>query len=67
MIRSERHWRHALRERLRLIHKLSWLERRLARQRREAIRRHLPAHIYAIDGTWFRQAGRRRPAELRRP
>ena len=59
-------WRRLLAERVRLLRKLAWLERRLAHREREAARRHLPVHIYAIDGTWFRQAGRRRPAELRR-
>jgi len=52
-------------DRERLLRKLSWLERRLAGRGRHLEQRHLPVHVYEIDGTWFRQAGRRRPARPR--
>ncbi|HLQ33383.1 MAG TPA: hypothetical protein VK457_11900 [Chloroflexota bacterium] len=58
------HPRH-MHDRERLLRKLSWLERRLAGRGRHSEQRHLPVHVYEIDGTWFRQAGRRRPARPR--
>jgi hypothetical protein len=60
-----RHLRHLLVDRATLLRKLASIEERLARRASAPLPHHLPLHVYEIDGAWFRQAGRRRPTELK--